>query len=106
MIQLRHEYGRKKMRAKRAPHVVCFDYGYDRRETRDLVREGADARGQASAHAANANSNRWLWRKIKPALTLPPTRYPYRIYYAVLGDDVVILHIRHTARSTPEDLRS
>ena len=35
---------------------------------------------------------------------LPPTRYPYRIYYAVLGDDVVILHIRHTARSAPEDL--
>jgi plasmid stabilization system protein ParE len=35
---------------------------------------------------------------------LPPTRYPYRIYYTVQGDDVVILHIRHTARKSPEDL--
>ena len=35
---------------------------------------------------------------------LPPTRYPYRIYYTVQGDDVVILHIRHTARSTPTDV--
>ena len=35
---------------------------------------------------------------------LPPTRYPYRVYYTVQGNDVVILHIRHTARSTPEDL--
>jgi plasmid stabilization system protein ParE len=35
---------------------------------------------------------------------LPPTRYPYRIYYTIQGDDVVILHIRHTARSAPDDL--
>jgi toxin ParE1/3/4 len=35
---------------------------------------------------------------------LPPTRYPYRIYYSVQGEDVVILHIRHTARSAPDDL--
>jgi len=36
---------------------------------------------------------------------LPPTRYPYRIYYTVQGDDVVILHIRHSARSAPDDLK-
>jgi plasmid stabilization system protein ParE len=36
--------------------------------------------------------------------TLPPTRYPYRIYYTVQGDDVIILHIRHTARQSPGDL--
>src|SRR5215475_11168574 len=35
---------------------------------------------------------------------LPPTRYPYRIYYTIQEDDVVILHIRHTARSAPDDL--
>ena len=35
---------------------------------------------------------------------LPPTRYPYRIYYTVQGEDVVILHLRHTARSAPDDL--
>ncbi len=33
---------------------------------------------------------------------LPPTRYPYRIYYTTVADAVIILHIRHTARQTPE----
>jgi toxin ParE1/3/4 len=37
---------------------------------------------------------------------LPPTRYPYRIYYTIRGEDVVILHIRHTARLAPDDLSS
>jgi plasmid stabilization system protein ParE len=35
---------------------------------------------------------------------LQPTRYPYRIYYTVQSDEIVILHIRHTARRTPEGL--
>lgn len=35
---------------------------------------------------------------------LAATRYPYRIYYTVQGNDVVILHIRHTARQPPGDL--
>jgi toxin ParE1/3/4 len=35
---------------------------------------------------------------------LAPTRYPYRIYYTVQNDDIVILHIRHTARQSPDDL--
>jgi plasmid stabilization system protein ParE len=35
---------------------------------------------------------------------LPPTRYPYRIYYTVQGHDVVVLHIRHAARRAPDDL--
>jgi toxin ParE1/3/4 len=35
---------------------------------------------------------------------LPPTRYPYRIYYTVQENDLVILHIRHTARLAPDDL--
>ena len=26
------------------------------------------------------------------------TRYPYRIYYRVASDDILILHIRHAAR--------
>lgn len=33
---------------------------------------------------------------------LPPTRYPYRIYYTIQGDTVVILHIRHTSRQLPD----
>jgi plasmid stabilization system protein ParE len=32
---------------------------------------------------------------------LPPTRFPYRIYYTVTSNAVVILHIRHSARSDP-----
>jgi plasmid stabilization system protein ParE len=35
---------------------------------------------------------------------LAPTRYPYRIYYTVQGNDVIVLHIRHTARGAPHDL--
>ena len=33
---------------------------------------------------------------------LPPTRYPYRIYYTVAAEAVVILHIRHSARRDPD----
>jgi len=29
-------------------------------------------------------------------------RFPYRIYYGVETDEIVILHIRHAARDTPE----
>ena len=29
---------------------------------------------------------------------LPIVRYPYRVYYEVAGDEVSILHVRHTRR--------
>jgi len=32
------------------------------------------------------------------------TRYPYRIYYTVNLNEIVILHIRHTSRRAPDDL--
>lgn len=35
---------------------------------------------------------------------LAPTQYPYRVYYSVQGDEIVILHIRRTARRAPDDL--
>ena len=35
---------------------------------------------------------------------LQPTRYPYRIYYTVRGDEIVILHIRHTSRQVPGNI--
>ena len=39
----------------------------------------------------------------EPAIRiLPPTRYPYRIYYTLTSEAVVILHIRHTARRDPD----
>ena len=37
---------------------------------------------------------------------LAPTRYPHRVYYTVQDNEVVILHIRHTARQAPQDLES
>jgi len=33
-----------------------------------------------------------------------PTQYPYRIYYTIQHETVVILHIRHTSRASPKDL--
>jgi len=36
---------------------------------------------------------------------LPPTRYPYRIYYTIKPNEVVVLHIRHAARRAPDDLQ-
>ena len=33
---------------------------------------------------------------------LPPTRYPYRIYYTITDEAIVILHIRHSARRDPD----
>ena len=35
---------------------------------------------------------------------LPPTRYPYRIYYSIQSDEIVVLHIRRTARRAPDDM--
>jgi toxin ParE1/3/4 len=29
---------------------------------------------------------------------LPLTRYPYLVFYAVIGNEVVVLHVRHGAR--------
>ena len=38
---------------------------------------------------------------------LAPARYPYRIYYGVVGDALVVLHVRYTACRDPDlnDLR-
>jgi plasmid stabilization system protein ParE len=39
----------------------------------------------------------------EPAIrVLPPTRYPYRIFYTVTANAIVILHIRHSARRDPD----
>ena len=69
----------------------------------------------ASEQAAD-NVRRYLLRRFdaiakKPSLgiassrdgvrILNPSKYPYRIYFAVIGA-VVILHVRHTARRLPD----
>jgi toxin ParE1/3/4 len=33
---------------------------------------------------------------------LSVTRYPYKIYYRVEGDEVRVVHIRHSSRRPPE----
>ncbi|MBI4724861.1 MAG: type II toxin-antitoxin system RelE/ParE family toxin [Rhodomicrobium sp.] len=33
---------------------------------------------------------------------LPAARYPYRVYYTITSEAVVILHVRHSARSDPD----
>jgi plasmid stabilization system protein ParE len=33
---------------------------------------------------------------------LPPTRFPYRVYYTITDEAVVILHVRHSARQDPD----
>jgi plasmid stabilization system protein ParE len=36
------------------------------------------------------------------ARVLHSPRYPYRIYYRIRGDDISILHVRHTSRRPPQ----
>ena len=36
---------------------------------------------------------------------LAPTRYPYNIYYTIQDEFVLILHVRHTSRSTLKELK-
>jgi plasmid stabilization system protein ParE len=36
--------------------------------------------------------------EVRLLLALP---YPYRIYYRIGGDEIAILHVRHTARRAP-----
>lgn len=39
----------------------------------------------------------------RPGLrVLYPIKYPYRVYYLYLADEIVILHIRHTSRDVPD----
>jgi toxin ParE1/3/4 len=38
----------------------------------------------------------------KDVRVLYPIKYPYRIYYRVRGDVIIVLHIRHTSRKLPD----
>jgi toxin ParE1/3/4 len=33
---------------------------------------------------------------------IPLIRYPYRIFYQIVGNSIVVLHIHHAARDEPE----
>ena len=91
---------------------------WDPRAIQDLreIRSFIAARGSAKAADNVRRHLRGRANRLRthPALGRPSsnsgirilaaTRYPYRIYYAVRGDDVVILHVRHTARRPSDDL--
>ena len=77
-----------------------------------LFRQGSPISADRVREHPRARIERLITRPFIGVLTshpeiriLPPTRYPYRIYYTIQSDDVVILHIRHSARSEPDDLR-
>jgi len=66
----------------------------------DRVRQHLDERAEllrTNPYIGFASGNREI-------RILAPTRYPYRFYYTVQGDEIVILHIRHTSRQPPDDL--
>jgi plasmid stabilization system protein ParE len=53
--------------------------------------------------AASRTPRAWEDRPPTPTFRiLPPTHYPYRVYYAIARDFVIVLHIRHSARRDPD----
>jgi toxin ParE1/3/4 len=40
--------------------------------------------------------------EIAGVFVVPLVRYPYMIYYAVDGDELIVLHVHHGARLPPE----
>lgn len=81
----------------------------DLREIRDYVTKAADP--NVAEHVRLHLLTRILRLGQHPKLgvassdpairVLSPSKYPYRIYFTVLADSIVILHIRHTARRLP-----
>jgi toxin ParE1/3/4 len=78
---------------------------------RSIAKRGSPAAADRVREHLRIRIVRLLTRPLIGVLTsnpeiriLPPSRYPYRIYYTIQGDDVVILHIRHSARLEPDDL--
>ena len=76
-----------------------------------IARRGSPAAADRVREHLRTRIERLLTRPLIGVLTsnpeiriLPPTRFPYRIYYTIQRDDVVILHIRHSARLGPDDL--
>lgn len=93
---------------------------FDARAVRDLrdirsyiAAQGAPAAAERVRRHLRASINRLSKTPMMGTISsipevriLPPTRYPYRIYYTIRDTEIVILHIRHTARRAPDDLSS
>jgi plasmid stabilization system protein ParE len=75
---------------------------WDRRAIQDLREIG----GYIAAHGSPAAAYLGIGSVHPHIRILNPIRYPYRIYYTVQGNEVVILHIRHTSHQAPDDLPS
>ena len=42
---------------------------------------------------------------IEGVFVAPLVRFPYALYYKVEGDDLLVLHVHHSARHTPDSLK-
>jgi plasmid stabilization system protein ParE len=40
---------------------------------------------------------------ISGVCVLPTARYPYLVYHRVMGDELIIIHVRHGRRDAPEE---
>ena len=40
---------------------------------------------------------------ISSVRVFPTARYPYLVYHRVMGDELIIIHIRHGRRDAPEE---
>ena len=75
------------------------------------LRERSPAGAQAVESESRQRSVYWRRSQRSAALlpnvrVMPVVRYPYLVFYTVSPDELVVLHIRHGARSpvTPDDL--
>jgi toxin ParE1/3/4 len=84
-----------------------------RRDLADIARYLVENAGEASAERVRLHLRAKIGRLARfPMLgiattepdirVLPPTKYPYRVYYTVTDTAVIVLHVRHTARELPE----
>ncbi len=82
----------------------------DLAEIRNYLREttGANAAERVRQHLKGRIDR--LGRSPRPGITtsepgvwiLSPAQYPYRIYFTVTADAVIVLHVRHTSRRLPD----
>jgi len=84
----------------------------DIREIRDYIVQNGTVesanrvRDHLKARARALKGSPLLGKKLggSEIRALFPTKYPYRIYYTIQHETVVILHIRHTSRNAPKDM--
>lgn len=86
---------------------------YSKRAVSDLLTLAADSHrefGERTAHAIEARIRSVIERIRREPLSaqaveqrpgvhaVPLVRYPYKIFYRIRNESIIILHIRHTSR--------